>query len=183
MNRNTKIPLGKKDAVLREWWDNVSKDNISQPICLAIAYYSKTGKFLQIGTVSPSKIEYDNTIKYVYIPEKSIAYKFLNEKQEQGEKIASIVKYILRNSIKESATTRMYDVDELRKQLEEISHTEVRYYANPFNITEQQIGERNVSTEQPPSADAVSQTTVSYIDDDDDGDLISALLGDAGFVI
>lgn len=182
MNRNTKIPLGKKDMVLRKWWDEVSTDaQVSQPICLAIAYYAKTGNFMQIGTYTGTVREFENTVKYIYIPENSIAFNFLEKKQSEGERVASHVKYILRNSLTKGMKNAVYNVDELRSQLESLSHTEIRYIEKPVLPKAVEVREQPQYEESKPAQ--VQATYQVNNEPEDDGDLISALLGDAGFEI
>ena len=184
MNRNIKVPLGKKDSILRELWENVEVEAISKPINLAIAYYAKTGKFLEIGKVKDLKKQYENAVKYVYIPNNSIAFKFLSEKQEQGERVATLVKYILRNSITPAEETTVYDLDELRVRLEEIYHPKVE--DKPVNnvIYVEKPIELEKPKETEPSKDLVPQkedTPSSYEPIEGGEDLISALIGDINF--
>lgn len=184
MNRNTKVPLGKKDAVLREWWDSVSNnETISQPICVAIAYYAKTGKFLEIGTYKGSNQEYENTVKYLYIPEGSPAYNYLQERQDSGERVATVVKFILRNSIRKDVQSKAYGLDELRIQLESLNHSVEKVY-----VTEETLAEKAKETQPPLQKEEIHNTyqepqPVDTSLDDSEGDLINALLGDISFSI
>ena len=118
MNEVIKIRLGKKDYIVRTWWDNASKAGItlSSVVNCAVHHYAKTGKYLAIACINnAAQVEnYEPTIRQIYLPQESIAYKWLTEKKEGGEKISSTIKRILRNSIILSVNEVFYSEDELK---------------------------------------------------------------------
>ena len=123
MNKSLKIRLGKKDQLLKNWWDYLSKNNIniSATINQCIAYYVKTGQFIEIAAVPIITKEYEPEAKKYYLPEDSISYKWLVEKQQQGESIGGIIKRVLRCSIRETTgETTFLSLDQLTKIVEQI---------------------------------------------------------------
>ena len=118
MNEIIKIRLGKKDYIVRTWWDKASKAGItlSSVVNCAVHHYAKTGKYLAIACINNTAQaeESEPTIRQIYLPEESVAYKWLTEKKEGGEKISSTIKRILRNSIILSTEEVLYSDDELK---------------------------------------------------------------------
>lgn len=102
MNKALRIRIGKQDQLIKNWWAKLAENdiNISASINNCIAYYVKTGTFLEIARIPVVLTEYESEVKKYYLPEESISYKWLLERQKEGENQSTIVKRILRNSIK-----------------------------------------------------------------------------------
>lgn len=124
MNEVIKIRLGKKDYIVRTWWDNASKAGItlSSVVNCAVHHYAKTGKYLAIACINNTKQAENSepSIRQIYLPEESVAYKWLTEKKKGGEKISSTIKRILRNSIVLSENEVLYSEDELKSIIDMI---------------------------------------------------------------
>ena len=124
LNEVIKIRLGKKDYITRTWWDNASKAGItlSSVINCAVHHYAKTGQYVaiaQIKDVRPTE-EQSPVIRQIYLPKESTAYKWLTEKKDEGEKISSTIKRILRNSIILADSEILYSEDELKNCIDMI---------------------------------------------------------------
>lgn len=124
MNEVIKIRLGKKDYIVRTWWDNASKAGItlSSVVNCAVHHYAKTGKYLAIACINDT-VKAENsepTIRQIYLPQESYAYKWLTEKRDGGEKISSTIKRILRNSIILTSSEVLYSEDELKSVVDMI---------------------------------------------------------------
>lgn len=125
MTSNIKVPLGKKDGLLRYWWENAIDQelNISKAVVAALEYYMLTGDFIDLGTLDIKSKTYDNAVvKWVYVSEESVVYEWLNNRQKNGEKISAIIKYVLRSSIKFGDQIHLSVNDELYKDLERVRH-------------------------------------------------------------
>lgn len=125
MTSNIKVPLGKKDGLLRYWWENAIDQelNISKAVVAALEYYMLTGDFIDLGTLDIKSKTYDNAVvKWVYVSEESVVYDWLTNRQKNGEKISAIIKYVLRSSIKFGDQIHLSVNDELYKELERIRH-------------------------------------------------------------
>lgn len=121
MTSNIKVPLGKKDGLLRYWWENAIEHdlNISKAVVAALEYYMLTGDFIDLASVDITTKTYDNAVvKWVYISEESPVYGWLECRQKKGEKLSTVIKYVLRNSLKSGPVLRLSDNDFLYWNLE-----------------------------------------------------------------
>lgn len=123
MNKSLKLRLGKTDQLIKNWWVKLAENNIniSDSINQCITYYVKTGEFLEIARIPIVLKEFDTEVKKVYLPENSVAYIWLMERQAQGDKYSTIIKRVLRNSIKETVgECYLMPSDELSVTVEQV---------------------------------------------------------------
>lgn len=116
-----RIRLSKKDALIKNWWDYLSSNdiNISQTISYTIQYYVKTGEYLQIGQIKVVDKEFEPTSRQIYIQENSASYDYLQKRVSSGEKLSTLIKRILKNSLKETTEeTQVFDLDEVLNHIE-----------------------------------------------------------------
>ncbi len=114
MRKEIKLRFGKKDDVLKLWWNEVSAsgNNISQTIKYAIDIYRFSGEYPNIATIKEEHIE-DDILRKFSLQDDSDTYKWLLARQDKGEKISSAVKRILRNSINQGQDTSLVELDTL----------------------------------------------------------------------
>lgn len=158
MTSNIKVPLGKKDGLLRYWWENAINQelNISKAVVAALEYYMLTGDFIILGTLDIKAKSYDNAVvKWVYVSEESIVYNWLNNRQKNGEKISTIIKYVLRNSIKYGDQIHLSVNDELYKELERVRNN---HHAMPSATSSQMPARYENVIEQEPIKPAEKDT-------------------------
>ena len=106
--------------------------------------------------------------------EKSITYLWIMEKQEQGEKYGTIIKRILRNSIKESTDGSCYfkSLDEIIMAVERLERNvsvnviaEVQGKGSFVEVAETQS---YIKREEPAEGNMADETIISYEEDDDE---------------
>ena len=123
------IRLGAKDAVIRAWWKGISAADIdiSKTINYAIEYYATTGSYINIATIKSIPEESSSTLRKCYLYETSKAYQWLKSRMQEGEKMSSCIKRILRNSIQIGEEEQYISIDDLIHSIESISskNTEV----------------------------------------------------------
>ena len=75
-----KIPLGKKDRVLKQWHKVATtyEHNISKTIEYAIIYYMNTGEYLPVGNINISE-DIPTTAINLYFSENSLALSWINK--------------------------------------------------------------------------------------------------------
>jgi len=190
MVRNNKVQLGKKDAFLRNWWEKTvaSGENVSKTVVCALEYYRLTGSFLTIGESNDISEKETPTTKYVYIPEQTELYAWLQERKEKGDKVAAIIKYVVRNSLIKAESVKVYSFDELFNALYALkinkNNSVVQQNTNYTPRIEQApvITRNEVKTEPARKEYTNTTTTKPTIKDEPETerDIFSALLGDNG---
>lgn len=156
-----RIRLSKKDALIKNWWDYLSSNdiNISQTISYTIQYYVKTGEYLQIGQIKVIDKEFEPTSRQIYIQENSASYDYLQKRVSSGEKLSTLIKRILKNSLKETTEeTQVFDLDEVLNHIERLEkgHFQTRSnseYVSSSNTIQNEVvlkeREESHSTEEP----------------------------------
>lgn len=189
MTNNIKVPLGKKDGLLRYWWENAqSKElNISKAVVAALEYYMLTGDFLVIAGISEELKQYENTvIKWVYISPENDVYDWLEERQNKGEKLSTIIKYVLRNSMSRGSNEYFRDNDEIYSDLEKVKHSKTiivnQVIQQPTEKISVEIEPEKLHFEKdiPP---IMTENTDDNIEDDDEFNIFNQLVGDNGLNI
>jgi len=180
MTKNNKIRLGNKDSLLRNWWENALEqgENISKTIVLAMEYYRLTGNFLTIGeTTEPTKI-YEPTVKYVYISSETELYSWLEKRKNAGEKVSTIIRYILRNSLKKAEEVKIYSLDILYKEVDLIKNQPPKIITQNQYIPSAEVITPTVNISANPSGNRYIKEAPKEEDVFDKNDILSKMIGD-----
>lgn len=120
------IQFGKKDDVLKEWFQYVSTQgvNASQLVMQAILYHYYTGKYMPLGTVTGNSEKCQNyKQKNIYFRETDDFLNILSEWKEEKKKRNTEIKRILSRGIRLDSICSLpkeedcYDLlDEAKKQ-------------------------------------------------------------------
>lgn len=187
MRTKTRIPLGKSDLIISEWWNTAiaSGVNVSNVIVMCLDYYRMTGEFLHIADINCKDAEVKESMKVIYISESSDVYKWLDERQQRGEKVARLVKYVLRNSISDTnSVSEMVPKDLLYRSIEQLKYRPVRIALPdaPERIEENlviPVQERAAEFTEPAVEETISNPDRQE-EEEGDFDIFSALVGESG---
>lgn len=150
MTSNIKVPLGKKDGLLRYWWEHAIAQelNISKAVVAALEYYMLTGDFIGLGTLDINAKTYDSAVvKWVYISEENAVYGWLSKRQKNGEKISTFIKYVLRSSIEYGEHLYLSGNDELFRELERVRN--IHHVIPGETIVPVPVGQKMAAKEPP----------------------------------
>lgn len=99
---SVKLRLGKKDAVLKLWFEMARQrqDNLSAAVAEALLYYVRNGVYLKIANI-PKEVMKDMPDEYkcLSFAENTPVSRWLREKEEEGQKVSTSIKRVLRASI------------------------------------------------------------------------------------
>ena len=99
---SVKLRLGKKDAVLKLWFEmeRERQDNLSAAVAETLLYYVRNGAYLKIANIPKDAMkDMPDEYKCLSIAESTPVSKWLQDKEEEGQKISTSIKRILRASI------------------------------------------------------------------------------------
>lgn len=118
-----RIRLGKKDQLLKKWYKAMrdNGDNTSEAAVLIIRYYIRTGQYMDAACLKPDSENLQDSIKSAFVPEHSDVEDWLLKKADEGFKKATIVKRILRSSMRECTekdTPFLLDTNKLFQMVE-----------------------------------------------------------------